>query len=706
MKKTKKSLFLSTITLLLCSCMFIGSTFAWFTDTVSNTGNKIQAGTLKVDLLMDKNEEHDATKYVSIKNETASVFSGDILWEPGQTQLAYLAVSNEGNLAFKYNLVLDIIDKQEHDTETEPAIAKAFSYAIVDSGKNVTNSIDSWDDAKAKATTTGNLLAAIRSQEGQESAISGRITAAPNGKLLAGEKDYFAVVIHMDEEAGNAYQKGLIEIDVHLVATQQSYEKDGFGSDQYDFKAEYPIVSSASIKIKEKVNEDLTINAVGSIKESKVSKEAANDVFDTMKDKSATSNELTLTLKVTENGNTTEGISEIVNLDIDMMATMISVKDGVEYKNQKEVKELVGYSTINYKLPAGKENVVAKHNGHVMVKLDSVDDTTKTDNGYGFYFYKKDNGLLTIKTKTFSPFTVSYDMENWLDYAAESFSTPVDTANKTITISSAEELALFAKDIAKYSNYTVNLVNDIDLDGKLWGPIASYVGTIDGKDHIINNLTIYDMKKDHVGFIGIFGGTIKNLTFNSAYVAGPRAAVVCQASGNSTPVVIENVNVYSSIVYGEQKNAGILGFAAGGPNFGCTDVTIRNCVVDGLEFLNDETKEFAWQSGAIIGYVFSQTNLTITGNKVSNVSISFDPATNYPTYQNYRSHEFIGTIDQGNSSYDSSQYTIAINDNSIKKGTGFFVSDGTTEFCGGHTEYNSPYIARITYNGKVLNPEE
>ena len=41
MKNTRRSLFTSLITLLLCSAMFVGSTLAWFTDTVSNTGNKI-----------------------------------------------------------------------------------------------------------------------------------------------------------------------------------------------------------------------------------------------------------------------------------------------------------------------------------------------------------------------------------------------------------------------------------------------------------------------------------------------------------------------------------------------------------------------------------------------------------------------------------------------------------------------------------------
>ena len=49
-KSTKRALLLSALSLLMCVSMLIGSTFAWFTDSVTSAGNKIQAGTLKVDL--------------------------------------------------------------------------------------------------------------------------------------------------------------------------------------------------------------------------------------------------------------------------------------------------------------------------------------------------------------------------------------------------------------------------------------------------------------------------------------------------------------------------------------------------------------------------------------------------------------------------------------------------------------------------------
>ena len=48
--KTKKALRGSLFALFLCIVLLIGTTFAWFTDSVSTGVNKIQAGNLKVGL--------------------------------------------------------------------------------------------------------------------------------------------------------------------------------------------------------------------------------------------------------------------------------------------------------------------------------------------------------------------------------------------------------------------------------------------------------------------------------------------------------------------------------------------------------------------------------------------------------------------------------------------------------------------------------
>lgn len=48
MKRLKKSILACGAALALSATALIGTTFAWFTDSVTNSGNKIQAGTLKI----------------------------------------------------------------------------------------------------------------------------------------------------------------------------------------------------------------------------------------------------------------------------------------------------------------------------------------------------------------------------------------------------------------------------------------------------------------------------------------------------------------------------------------------------------------------------------------------------------------------------------------------------------------------------------
>ena len=48
---SKKALFLSVISMVICVSMLIGSTFAWFTDSATANVNTIQAGNLDVELV-------------------------------------------------------------------------------------------------------------------------------------------------------------------------------------------------------------------------------------------------------------------------------------------------------------------------------------------------------------------------------------------------------------------------------------------------------------------------------------------------------------------------------------------------------------------------------------------------------------------------------------------------------------------------------
>ena len=220
-KTTKRALAMSFVSVFLCVCMLVGTTFAWFTDSATSSNNKIQAGTLEVDLLMGT----AADTYTSIADQNAAIFGANslvaqnnpnTLWEPGKTQIAYLAVQNKGKLDIKYNIELNVVDG---------GLIGSLEYAIIDGAKYGDITATDWTAIKAIANAqTGDVVA-------------GTFVAAPNGAITVAEKtEYFALAVHMKEEAGDQYQGKDITIDVTVNATQLASEADSFNN-QYDIAA-------------------------------------------------------------------------------------------------------------------------------------------------------------------------------------------------------------------------------------------------------------------------------------------------------------------------------------------------------------------------------------------------------------------------------------------------------------------------------------
>ena len=213
-KTTKRALLSSVVAMLVCITMLIGTTFAWFTDKVTSGGNKIQAGNLDVQLLM-----HDGTNYVDISDNASPIFgtgsiaqknNAETLWEPGKTQVAYLAIKNNGNLALKYKVALDV-------TNVRKNLYEVMEYAITPDATNE-NPVTDW--------TSGN------------SVVEGTQVVATDVSLPVGATHNFALSVHMKEDAGNTYQNGEVDFDLTVYAAQLSSEEDSFDN-TYDMSAEY-----------------------------------------------------------------------------------------------------------------------------------------------------------------------------------------------------------------------------------------------------------------------------------------------------------------------------------------------------------------------------------------------------------------------------------------------------------------------------------
>lgn len=203
-KSTKRALISGAFAILMCAAMLIGTTFAWFTDTASTAVNKIQAGTLKVDIVKEDGE-------TSIKNESMSFVnkdgSADILWEPGATFMTpAFKIKSTGSLALKYKLTLNGITGDN-------MLLKVVKFSVV----------------KADGT------------EVDLDTFEGHLT--PDAAL----SDALYIKGHMDETANNDYQdKTLGGLGITVVATQWTYEKDS-KDDQYDKFAEYDDVTTTQI---------------------------------------------------------------------------------------------------------------------------------------------------------------------------------------------------------------------------------------------------------------------------------------------------------------------------------------------------------------------------------------------------------------------------------------------------------------------------
>lgn len=221
--KTKKALRGSLFALFLCIVLLIGTTFAWFTDSVSTGVNKIQSGNLKVGLQYS----HDGGATWKEAKGAEDIFAKEALWEPGHVEYVNLKVSNEGSLTLKYQLGINVASETE-GTNVNGETFKLSDYlkmAIVDGEHNYTDRADAIADAR----DGGALTSYTKSND-----------LTPKGTDTAA--DTVTVIVYMPETVGNEanYKTGTtapsIDLGIAVNATQTPYENDSFDN-QYDKNA-------------------------------------------------------------------------------------------------------------------------------------------------------------------------------------------------------------------------------------------------------------------------------------------------------------------------------------------------------------------------------------------------------------------------------------------------------------------------------------
>ncbi len=439
----------------------------------------------------------------------------------------------------------------------------------------------------------------------------GDVAMGAEQHLAAGESNAFTIKGHMKESAGNEYMNESIDgIAITVVATQDTVESDSFDKD-YDAGAEYPVVAVANVN----TNGDTVLK----------DKEEDHTIQVTVPAGALDEGVQSLKLEV---------VKSAAPAGVQVASTESSQSYEVTMKDQNGNAVSTNGTLMTVEMNVGKNRTALKlyHDGEKMTN----DIGTLTD-AADHYVYDAATGYVTMKVSHFSPFTAVFARDYWTDHAADGYATPVDTANKVVTVSSAEELALFAKEVTddgkNYSGYTLDLANDVDLGEYLWKPINGYKRlsgiVVNGNGHTIRNMKVRGCTNSSVygvGFIGDINGavTVKDIAFDGADVFFVNYAKP-QFAGNVGGIVLgytygttlfENVSVTNSSIWGYGKIGILLGMGAD-PG---VKVTFKDCVS------KNNTIHAAYDMGGLAGMIQRGNgvdNARVENCTVENITVDY-----------------------------------------------------------------------------------
>lgn len=378
-RSTKRALLLSALSLLMCVSMLVGSTFAWFTDSVTSGRNKIVAGNLDVVL---EYMTPTSTDWEEVTSDTI-LFNENALWEPGHTEVVALRIRNAGTLALNYKLATQIF---EETPGTNVAGEEFFLSNYLDVYQSPINGDGVIGDILMDMMLSYRHNAVAGKEIGFNTAVDGS-----DNQLIPGEADVVALAVTMPVTVGNEanYKTGttapFVSFGVTLLANQSAYESDSFDND-YDEEALWPQASytevltgfvnydaAATTYSVDLCNEDISDDGDyvkrGSVEIPAAAVEAGKDVKVLVK-------KLTTTDKTVPVG----AAEQAVTFDVTV--------EGLKTGNTEEI-------TVTLNVGKGLADVTVYHKNELVT--DAV--------------YNPTAGTVIFKTTSFSPFTVVYDFD-------------------------------------------------------------------------------------------------------------------------------------------------------------------------------------------------------------------------------------------------------------------------------------------------------
>ena len=187
-RSTKNALLSSVLALVLCCSMLLGTTFAWFTDSVTSANNVIISGNLDIELeYATFNEDGTFKEWKDVDN--ASDILTNILWEPGVTEVAYLRLANAGSLALKYLLGINIVSETEGVNKVGDSfkLSDYIQFGVVENVNGETGAYATREAAVADVTDAKII------SEGYSKATA----------MMPTEELYLALVVYMPTTVGD-----------------------------------------------------------------------------------------------------------------------------------------------------------------------------------------------------------------------------------------------------------------------------------------------------------------------------------------------------------------------------------------------------------------------------------------------------------------------------------------------------------------------
>lgn len=654
MKITKKALLKSGLALLLCISVFIGTTFAWFTDSVTSGSNIIKSGNL--DLEMYWTDDLSGGTWHNVEDAAHNtIFSYDN-WEPGYTDVKYIKIKNNGSLALNYNLsitpengvgklaeVINVyyaMDKEGIEVKSRSELNKLQAVGLLNSVMNGGRTVD------------GTLLAA-----NQQSPVH------DSGETIV------TLAMSMITSAGNDYQNETSgEFTITALATQAPFEKDSFGSD-YDSNATYPVVLPSDKATVAVTPVDGRVPAGGAtLQGEKVSAFVpAGAQMAQGADK--------LTLSVTPLEKTTSDITTVNN---EILIPVDVHIEGIDENNTTPIIIDLGEILPKY-LNMGNYYLFHIEDGQnkVMTLVDSKAQLT----AHNTFTYNPTTGEVSVAMASFSEVALFADTDaKWDGKEDDSW---YDTAKTSFEIANADQFYAFSKIVGgmskkyerdSFSGKTVKLLSNINLnhgtvidDGisRIFYPVGYYnneedknnydnktgiaitsgirtfEGTFDGNGHTIKNVyqNTWEMKGDHnwyapedqhyrdgMGIFGrVYGGTIKNLTVDNFKSDGEITTTGVVSAYADFGATFENIAITNCNprVY-NIGNGGIVG-CVGWYTKGTTDkkVTFKNITADNTNKISALWGSYDVPCGGIVGQYYPTSGQTSAGTP-KNAGIHFE----------------------------------------------------------------------------------